>query len=90
MQAQQRMMARYGMMGRGGEGGAGGGGIQYRPLGSAPPPPPYASPAPGTVQPGAGPGGRGGLQTVLDEKQLKITINFILVKLLPEKTTPAK
>jgi hypothetical protein len=89
-QAQQRMMARYGLGGsRGGEGA--GGGIQYRPLGSTPSAPAYAPPAPGTPQPGAAsPGGKGGLQTVLDEKQLKITINFILIKLLPEKTAAAK
>lgn len=89
MQAQQRMMSRYGLMGRGGEGALGGqGGIQYRPLGT-PTAPVYAPPAPGTP-PGAAPGSKGGLQTVLDEKQLKVTINFILIKLLPEKTVAAK
>jgi len=93
--AQQRMMSRYGISGmglpgRGGEGATGLGGIQYRPLGSTPTPPPvYAPPAPGTPIPGAA-GAKGGLQTVLDEKQLKVTINFILIKLLPEKTVAAK
>jgi hypothetical protein len=89
MQAQQRMMARYGLGGGGRAGeGAAGGGVQYRPLGSTPSA--YAPAAPGTVQPGAAPGSKGGLQTVLDEKQLKITINLILIKLLPEKTAAAK
>ncbi len=83
--AQQRMMQRYGLSGRGGEGAAGQGGIQYRPLGSAPTQPAYVPTAPG--QPAVG---KGGLQTVLDEKQLKITINFILLKLVPEKTVAAK
>jgi hypothetical protein len=89
MQAQQRMAARYGLgaMGRGGEGASGLGGVQYRPLGSAPPPV-YAPPAPGQPAPGAA--NRGGLQTVLDEKQLKVTVNFILIKLLPEKTAAGK
>lgn len=83
--AQQRMMARYGI-GRGGEGAGGQGGVPYRPLGSTVQPT-YA-PAAGS-QPGAGTAGKGGLQTVLDEKQLKITVNLILVKLLPEKTEKA-
>ncbi|HTL55244.1 MAG TPA: Amuc_1100 family pilus-like protein [Candidatus Limnocylindrales bacterium] len=85
MMAQQRMMARYGLMGRGREGAAGQGGVQYRPLGSTPSP----TYAPTAAQPGAA-AGKGGLQTVLDEKQLKITVNLILVKLLPEKPTAAK
>jgi len=84
--AQQRMMNRYGL-GRG-EGGGAGGGIGYRGLGSTPVAPAYAPPAPGA--PGAGPGSKGGLQTVLDEKQLKVTINLILFKLLPEKPIAAK
>ena len=88
MAAQQRMMQRYGLMGRGREGaaGAGQGGIQYRPLGSSQP-----TYAPGVApQPGAAAVGKGGLQTVLDEKQLKITMNLILVKLLPEKAAAGK
>jgi hypothetical protein len=89
--AQQRMMQRYGIgMGRGGEGASPLGGVQYHPLGSAPAQPVYATPAPGTVAPGTAPGNKGGLQTVLDEKQLKVTINFILIKLLPEKTVATK
>lgn len=90
--AQQRMMSRYGLGfgGRGGEGGGGpGGGIALRPLGSTPPPPAYPMPAPGAI-PGAPAPGKGGLQTVLDEKQLKVTINLILFKLLPEKPLAAK
>lgn len=84
IQAQQRMMSRYGLSGRPGEGGGGNlGGIQYRPLGT--PTAPSYVPQAGLPAPGAAPGNKGGLQTVLDEKQLKITINFILVKLLPEK-----
>jgi hypothetical protein len=91
MMAQQRMMQRYGLggMGRGGEGASGLGGIQYRPIGSTPVQPVYAPPAPGMVAPGTA-AGKGGLQTVLDEKQLKVTINFILIKLLPEKTVATK
>jgi hypothetical protein len=80
--AQQRMMSRYGL-GRGGEGGAGGG-IAYRGFATpALPPPPIMAAAPGA-------GSKGGLQTVLDEKQLKVTINLILFKLLPEKPVAAK
>jgi hypothetical protein len=91
MMAQQRMMQRYGPgYGRGGEGASGLGGIQYWPLGSAPMQPVYRSPAPGTPLAGTAPGVKGGLQTVLDEKQLKVTVNFILIKLLPEKAVAAK
>jgi len=93
MLAQQRMAARYGLGGlRGGEAASssGLGGIQYRPLGSTPAAPVYAPQPPVAGLPGAAPGSKGGLQTVLDEKQLKITINFILIKLLPEKTVAAK
>jgi hypothetical protein len=47
-------------------------------------PPPMAQPA----QPAAftsTPGARGGLPTVLDEKQLKVTLMLNVVKLLPPK-----
>jgi hypothetical protein len=86
---------RYGMPGAGprgdryrggGEGGPGGGyagGVPLRDPGAA------ATPTPGyvqPVQPGMAPGapsGKGGLQTVLDEKQLKVTLMLYVVKLLP-------
>ncbi|MGH7970939.1 MAG: hypothetical protein ACREIC_19640, partial [Limisphaerales bacterium] len=85
--AQQRMMSRYGLSGRGGEGGGLGGGIGYRPLGSQVAPA-YAPPT--APMAGAAAGSKGGLQTVLDEKQLKVTLNLILFKLLPEKSIAAK
>jgi hypothetical protein len=78
--ARQRMMQRYGV--RGGAGGEGG--VAYRGVGAAPAPQVFAAPPPGA------PGGKGGLQTVLDEKQLKVTINLVLFKLLPEKPLAAK
>jgi len=83
--AQQRMMSRYGLLGRGGEGAAAMGGVGYRPLGSTPTPA-YAPPV--VAAPGAA--AKGGLQTVLDEKQLKVTLNLILFKLLPDKQVAAK
>jgi hypothetical protein len=43
-------------------------------------PQPQVVPAPGTAT-----SGRGGLPTVLDEKQLKVTISVDVVKLLPSK-----
>lgn len=93
MRAQQLMMSRYGVRPGGGGAMGGGpsslGGVPYRPLGTTPTTP-YQPPVAAAPQPGAVPGGKGGLQTVLDEKQLKITINLLLVKLLPEKTGPAK
>jgi hypothetical protein len=33
----------------------------------------------------AGGAGKGGLQTVLDEKQLRITLGIVITKLLPPK-----
>jgi hypothetical protein len=76
------MMRRYGIN-RGGPGGGGAGGIPLRdaPM-QQPAQPVYAPPTP---QPGAGPAGKGGLTTVLDEKLLKVTINLVVVKLLPPK-----
>jgi hypothetical protein len=74
--------SRYGL--GGGGGGAGQGGIAYRGIGGqAAPPPVYAPPVAG--QPGGASAGKGGLPTVLDEKLLKITLNFYLVKPLPSK-----
>jgi len=35
--------------------------------------------------PARGPAGRGGPQTVLNEKQLKVTMSVVVVKLLPVK-----
>lgn len=93
MRAQQLMMSRYGVrpgVGSAMGGSSSAGGVPYRPLGSSPTTPAYQPPMAAAPQPGAVPGSKGGLQTVLDEKQLKITINLILVKLLPEKTGPAK
>ncbi len=70
------------------------------PEGGAPPPTyqpgmypgggyPPGTPAPGTpAQPVPGAGGaagKGGLPTVLDEKQLRITLGIVIVKLLPPK-----
>jgi hypothetical protein len=85
--AQQRMMQRYGIGGGrggsryGGGGAAGLGGIEYR--GIQPQQPVYQPP----VQPTGvtTPVKSGPLPTVLDERQLKVTINLILVKLLPPK-----
>jgi hypothetical protein len=75
----------------------GGGGIPYRPLGGAAPglTPPVYPPAvggpgvtpmpPGVLSPGSAPG-RGGLQTVLDEKPHRVTMLLHVVKLLPRET----
>jgi hypothetical protein len=78
-QSQAAMRARYGNMG----GGQSLGGVSYRGLGgeSAPPPPMYS---PQAGQP-ASAASKGGLPTVLDEKLLKITLNFYIVKPLPAK-----
>ncbi len=98
IRAQQMMRSRYGGamdggLGGGVVGGAGGdpgGGIAYRPLTSTPAAPAYAPPP--AALPGAGmaPGSRGGLQTVLDEKQLKVSMNLVLFKPLPAKPLAAK
>lgn len=85
------MASRYGIRpgagrGMGGPGGPGGGvGVQLRgPV--APPPPQAYTPQPGVnAAPGAVAPGKGGLQTVLDEKQLKVTVYLDVVKLLPPK-----
>lgn len=85
---------RYGGMGpEGGGGGPVAGGIPYRPLGTpqpgAPMTPTYAPPAmPMPVGPGMSPGAavtRGGLQTVLNEKPLRVTLLIHVVKLLPQE-----
>lgn len=75
-------VSRYG----GGGGAQNLGGIPYRPLQSQAPAytPPPVSPT-YTPQPGAQPG-RSVMPTALDEKELKITMAIVLVKLLP----PAK
>ena len=79
--AAQRMRSRYGL--GPGAGGRGEGGVAYRGFTSPTlPPPPVVVATPG--------GSKGGLQTVLDEKQLKVTMNLILFKLLPEKPVAAK
>jgi hypothetical protein len=81
--AQASMMRRYGSMMRGGGGGGidpSMGGIPLR-EGPAPPPQVYVPPTPT----GPAAAAKGGLPTVLDEKQLKVTLNLILVKLLPAK-----
>jgi hypothetical protein len=92
--AQARMAARYGLggagrgMGRyGGAGPANMGGIAYRgiqpqqPQTYVPPAVPYGAVAPATTSPKTG-----GLPTVLDERQLKVTVNLLLIKLLPPKS----
>ena len=89
--AEAQMFARrYGIAGgnRGGGrygpgGGAASGGVPLRGL-DTPPPPVYVPPP---VATGATPGqpAKGGLQTVLDEKQLRVTLMLEIVKLLPQK-----
>ena len=96
--AQAAFNSRYGIGGGGGDGGyssryGGGGangvGIPYRPLqagqGYAPayPQPTYAAQQP--YASGAAAVNKGGLTTLLDEKQLEITIDLALIKLLPPK-----
>jgi hypothetical protein len=94
--AQAAFNSRYGIGGGGGGdggryGGGGGanGGIAYRPLqtgqGYAPayPQPTYAPQQP--YASGAAAVNKGGLTTLLDEKQLEITIDLALIKLLPPK-----
>jgi hypothetical protein len=81
--AQAAMMRRYGGMMRGGGGAADSaalGGIAYRELGTTTSAQTYVAPSPTGPAPA-----KGGLPTVLDEKQLKLTANLILIKLLPSK-----
>jgi hypothetical protein len=72
--ADDRFRARYGM-GRPGEGG-----------GPRRPPPAAIQPVPQVVVPTVvAPVSKGGLQTVLDERQLIVTLALDIVKLLPQK-----
>ena len=48
-------------------------------------PPPIAQPAAPQPMPAAAPAARGGLQTVLDERQLAVTLMLNVVKMLPSK-----
>ncbi len=83
-----RLAARYGLGGRGGgrygPGGPGLGGVGVPYRGPAAPAQTYA-PQPTYPQPAATGPKSGGLPTVLDEKQLKVTLNLVVVKLLPPK-----
>ena len=83
--------------GRYGGRGMGLGGVQHRPLGGAQPGSVYGQPAPTPVyptpgypaQPGVAPfamPGRAALQTILDEKPLRVTLLIHVVKLLPKET----
>jgi hypothetical protein len=54
---------------------------RYGPAGRRPPPPPPVAQQTYTAAPVAPPKSKGGLPTVLDEKQLKITISLVVVKL---------
>jgi hypothetical protein len=75
-----RSRSRY--RGGGGGGAASLGGIEYR--GIQPNQPTYVQPM--MQAPAIGTAARsGGLPTVLDERQLKVTMNLVLVKLLPAK-----
>jgi hypothetical protein len=62
------------------------GGAPARPAVPTPQPQPAVNPAGTGVAPGATPAGKGGLPTVLDERQLKITLMLTLVKPLPTPT----
>jgi hypothetical protein len=90
--AQRAMASRYGLApggrygpgvggGRYGTGGQNLGGYQYVPLGERPttPPPPTYAPQPVASAP------KGALPIILDEKQLEVTVNLVLVKMLPSK-----
>ncbi len=90
-EAQARMMSRYGLggggRGTGRYGGAGaapgaGGGVVYRGI---QPQQPQAYVAPAYTAPTPTQPKTGGLPTVLDERQLKVTANLLIVKLLPPK-----
>jgi len=93
--AEQQFMNRYGIRpgGPGGRGGPGGGSLGGVPLRQPGVPPPTAAYAPPPAAVAATPGAatHGGLPTVLDEKQLKVTLTLNIVKLLPPKRgeTPA-
>jgi len=90
--AEARMAARYGLnrYGRGAPGGGSGamGGVALRQPGTPAPQPNYNyqyqqyRPQAYMQTPAAN---KGGLPTVLDEKQLRVTINLVVVKLLPPK-----
>jgi len=64
-------------------GGGGAGGVPLR--GFEAPPPVYTPPPVAAATPTPGQPPKGGLQTVLDEKQLKVTLALDIVKLLPQK-----
>lgn len=89
-ESQAMFARRYGIAGGGGRGGGryglpgggGAGGVPLREPG-APPPPAYVPPPVAPTTPGQP--AKGGLQTVLDEKQLKVTLAVDIVKLLPQK-----
>lgn len=85
--AAEAFAQRYGGMGPEGGGGPSLGGIAYRPLGSSPAARPYAAAptAPAPAAPGAMPV-RSSLQTVLNEKPLRVTALIHVVKLLPKET----
>ncbi len=72
-------------------GGGARGGIALRPLGAANPAftPPAPAYYPGRPTPGQAAAQRGGLPTVLDERQLKITMTLQIIKLLPSKKAGA-
>jgi hypothetical protein len=70
------MMARYGL-------GPGGG--RSKMASGAAQPIPQPQPVPGVLAPGAPAAPKGGLSTVLDERQLKVTMHINLVKLAPQK-----
>jgi hypothetical protein len=65
------MLSRYGLRG-----------LRGRPR---PAPPPQAQPTPQPLQYTPAPANRGGLQVVLDEKQLKVALMLYVVKLAPAK-----
>jgi hypothetical protein len=92
--AQRAMASRYGIPGAGADRYGGGGrygagpgnlgGITYKPLGTSPTyTPPQQAYAPPPVATSTTRGGA--LPIVLDEKQLEVTINLVLVKMLPAK-----
>lgn len=86
MDAAARFARRYGISGGGrysGGGAAGpGGGVALR---TGPAQPVYTPPPTAYAQPVANPGKNTALPTVLDERQLKVTVNLALVKPLPPK-----